>query len=87
MYLRSNGFPVNGVDVEDMAPVKQKYAVPADLQACHTGVVEGYVVEGHVPADLIDLDEEKVIVTRVSLSSPRNVTVGNPVALVYCRPQ
>ena len=54
MYLRSNGFPVNGVDVEDMAPVKQKYAVPADLQACHTGVVEGYVVEGHVPADLID---------------------------------
>jgi len=40
-----------------------------------------------VAGDLIDLDEEKVIVTRVSLSSPRNVTVGNPVALVYCRPQ
>jgi hypothetical protein len=40
-----------------------------------------------VAGDLIDLDEETVIVTRVSLSSPRNVTVGLPVALVYCRLQ
>jgi hypothetical protein len=40
-----------------------------------------------VAGDLIDLDEETVIVTRVSLSSPRSVTVGSPVALVYCRPQ
>jgi hypothetical protein len=28
--------------------------VPAALQSCHTGVVDGYVIEGHVPADLID---------------------------------
>ena len=40
-----------------------------------------------VAGDLIDLDEETVIVTRVSLSSPRNVTAGLPVALVYCRLQ
>ena len=40
-----------------------------------------------VAGDLIDLDEETVIVTRVSVSSPRNVTVGLPVALVYCRLQ
>ncbi len=40
-----------------------------------------------VAGDLIDLDEETVIVTRVSLSSPRNVTVGLPVALVHCRLQ
>jgi hypothetical protein len=39
-----------------------------------------------VAGDLIDLDEETVIVTHVSLSSP-NVTVGLPVALFYCRLQ
>lgn len=37
----------------DLRPFKTKYGVPADLEACHTGVVGGYVVEGHVPADLI----------------------------------
>ena len=28
--------------------------MPPALQSCHTGVVDGYVIEGHVPADLID---------------------------------
>jgi len=37
----------------DVRPIKAKHGVPADLQACHTALVEGYVVEGHVPADLI----------------------------------
>lgn len=41
-------------DVEDLAPIKRKLGVPRALQSCHTGVVEGYVIEGHVPADLID---------------------------------
>lgn len=41
-------------DLDDLAPVKQKLGVPRALQSCHTGVVEGYVIEGHVPADLID---------------------------------
>jgi hypothetical protein len=40
-----------------------------------------------VAGDLIDLGEETVIVTRVSLSSPGNVTVGSPVASVHCRAQ
>jgi hypothetical protein len=34
--------------------VKRKHAIPAALEACHTALVEGYVIEGHVPADLID---------------------------------
>ena len=33
--------------------VKVKYQVPEKLSACHTGVIQGYVIEGHVPADLI----------------------------------
>jgi hypothetical protein len=39
--------------VSDLAPIKAKHGVTPQLAACHTAVVEGYVVEGHVPADLI----------------------------------
>lgn len=37
----------------DLAAVKRRHGVPPDLQTCHTALVGGYVVEGHVPADLI----------------------------------
>ena len=53
-HLREAGFPVTPVDVDDLAPVKGKHGVPAALRSCHTALVEGYVIEGHVPADLID---------------------------------
>jgi hypothetical protein len=54
VHLQSNGFPVKAQDLDDLAPIKARHGVPKDLQSCHTAVVEGYVVEGHVPADLID---------------------------------
>jgi hypothetical protein len=54
VHLRANGFPVKTEDTEDLPPIKRKHAVPRDLQTCHTALVDGYVVEGHVPADLID---------------------------------
>ncbi len=54
MHLRSNGFPVKIEDRDDPVPVKRQYGVPRDLQSCHTALVDGYVVEGHVPSDLID---------------------------------
>jgi hypothetical protein len=54
VYLRSNSFPVKVEDRDDLAPIKRQYGVPADLTACHTAVVDGYVIEGHVPADLIE---------------------------------
>ena len=54
MHLRTNGFPVKAENLDDLGPIKRKQGVPSALQACHTALVEGYVVEGHVPADLID---------------------------------
>ena len=53
-HLRKNGFTVDGRDVVDLAAVKRKHAVPSALESCHTGVVDAYVIEGHVPADVID---------------------------------
>ncbi len=54
MHLRANGFPVKTVDQDDLAPVKRQHGVPRALESCHTALVEGYAVEGHVAADLID---------------------------------
>jgi hypothetical protein len=53
-HLRASGYPVKEENVPDVAPVKRRHGVPAPLEACHTALVEGYVIEGHVPADLID---------------------------------
>jgi hypothetical protein len=53
-HLEGKGFPVKAEDVADLDAVKKKHGVPEGLQSCHTALVEGYVVEGHVPADLID---------------------------------
>ena len=52
-HMRANGFDVTATNVEDMAAVKQKYGVPDKAGSCHTSVVGGYVIEGHVPADVV----------------------------------
>lgn len=52
-HLSKNGFQVETMDMPDLALVKQKYGVTPALEACHTAVVGNYVVEGHVPADVI----------------------------------
>ena len=52
-HLREQGFQVTAYDISDLTPIKMKYGVPNVLTACHTAIVDGYVVEGHVPADVI----------------------------------
>jgi hypothetical protein len=52
-HLQKNGFTVKAEDLRDLKPIKAKYGVPDELHSCHTGVIGGYVVEGHVPADVI----------------------------------
>jgi len=54
VHLRSHGFPVTERNETDLAPVKRRLGVPVALESCHTALVEGYVIEGHVPAELID---------------------------------
>lgn len=54
-HLQKAGYTVTAHDVPDIGVYKKKYGVPASLGSCHTAVVtSGYVIEGHVPADLID---------------------------------
>lgn len=49
-HLEANGFRTVVTVLDDLAPIKAKHRVPARLESCHTAVVDGYVVEGHVPA-------------------------------------
>jgi hypothetical protein len=49
-HLEANGFEVKAHNVNDLDAYKRRYGVTPQLAACHTAVVDGYVVEGHVPA-------------------------------------
>lgn len=50
-YMRDQGFPVEIESKLNLNPVKSQIGIPSSLEACHTAVVENYVVEGHVPAE------------------------------------
>lgn len=52
-HARRAGFNTRVVDSPDMASVKRRLGVPAALASCHTAVVAGLVVEGHVPLDRV----------------------------------
>jgi len=52
-HLRAHGFDVDVEETADMGAVKRRLGVARNLTSCHTGVVAGWVVEGHVPADAI----------------------------------
>jgi len=75
-HLNKNGFVVTVHDMPKMDEIKATMNVPQALQSCHTAVVGPYVIEGHVPADLIKkaLAEKPAI---AGLAVPGMVT-GSP---------
>lgn len=52
-HLRAAGFNVDARNVRDLMSVKTDAGVPGPMVTCHTALVDGYVVEGHVPVDQI----------------------------------
>lgn len=53
-YLREQGFGVESVERDDLTNLKRGLGVPGDMVSCHTAIVDGYFVEGHVPVDAIE---------------------------------
>jgi hypothetical protein len=53
-HMTAAGYAVTSTDRPDMSAVKDEQHVPAALRSCHTALVAGYVLEGHVPADAVD---------------------------------
>jgi hypothetical protein len=75
-HLKRSGFAVTIEEAEDLAPVKRLMGVPEHLQSCHTAVVEGYVIEGHVPAeDIFRLLEERPELTGLAVPG---MPMGSP---------
>jgi hypothetical protein len=52
-HMTAAGYAVTSRDLQDVAAKKDEYRIPSNLRSCHTAVVGGYVVEGHVPADVV----------------------------------
>jgi len=52
-HLRAEGFAVDDQVVRSVAPVRRRLGTPADLLSCHAGEIEGFALEGHVPAAAI----------------------------------
>ncbi len=75
-HLQSNGFKVKVNEVDDIDVARAKLGMPARYGSCHTAVVGGYLVEGHVPAgDIRVLLKERP--KAIGLSVPGMVT-GSP---------
>lgn len=52
-HLKESGFRVEMKEGADLMQVKRQHGITVDLASCHTAEVDGYVLEGHVPADVI----------------------------------
>lgn len=75
-HLKENNFNIKEIVTDDVDPIKDKYGVTQELASCHTAIVDGYVIEGHVPAD----DIKKLLKTKpkvVGLAVPGMVN-GSP---------
>ncbi|TRD12492.1 DUF411 domain-containing protein [Erythrobacter insulae] len=74
--MRAAGFELAVRNVDDLNPVADKAGVPRNLRGCHTAKVDGYVIEGHVPAaDIRRLLKERP--DAVGLSVP-GMPIGSP---------
>jgi len=67
-YLEQNGFKVDVKPTNDLAAISSEAGVPAELEGCHTMMVEGYVVDGLVPVDVIQkLLKERPAIAGIAL--------------------
>jgi hypothetical protein len=75
-HLQAHGFTVKTTNVEDIYDVKTTHRVPAAVESCHTALVGGYVVEGHVPAS----DVQKLLKERPAIAGigVRGMPIGSP---------
>lgn len=84
VHMSRAGFSPTINELEDLAPVRARYGVPFKLSSCHTGVIGGYVIEGHVPPeDVTRLLREKP--KALGLTVP-GMPIGSPGMEVPNRP-
>jgi hypothetical protein len=74
--MEENEYIVQVEDVQDLLSIKTRYQVPPQLQSCHTAIVDGYVIEGHVPVE----DVERLLNERPDIAglAVPGMPVGSP---------
>jgi hypothetical protein len=76
-HLKQNNFNVKDVVSDDVQAIKNKYGVTQELASCHTALINGYVIEGHVPAnDIRTLLKNKPDVVGITVPGMPNGTPG-----------
>ncbi|MFC1687322.1 DUF411 domain-containing protein [Patescibacteria group bacterium] len=53
-YLKENSFDVETIATNDMQSIKKENGVPSSVESCHTTLIDGYFIDGHVPIEAID---------------------------------
>lgn len=72
-HLEEAGFTSRVVESQDMGASKRAFRVPDKVQSCHTGIVDGYFVEGHVPAsDIRRLLKERPVALGLAVPTCRS---------------
>lgn len=75
-YLRENGFNVEVKPTDELAAISRKAGVPEGMQGCHTMFIDGYVVDGHVPVNVVRrLIGEKPAIAGITLPG---MPMGSP---------
>lgn len=78
-YLKAKGFDVETIVVKDVYTIKAEYGVPDGMESCHTTIIEGYFIEGHVPLEAIDkLLTERPDIDGISLPNMPSGSPGMP---------
>lgn len=74
--MEKNGYSFKVKDMNNLSPIKEQYHVPMQLQSCHTAIVDGYIIEGHVPvAEVERLLAEKPDIAGIAVP---DMPIGSP---------
>lgn len=75
-HMKNHGFVVNATNTEELEDFKSAQGIPEVLRSCHTGLVNGYLVEGHVPAaDVQRLLNERPAIAGIAVAG---MPIGSP---------
>ncbi len=78
-YLERENVKLTVVDMDDISPIKEQHGIPRNLESCHTTMIEGYVVEGHIPLAVIEkLLAEKPDIRGIALPGMPSGSPGMP---------
>lgn len=78
-YMKKMDYGVEVKQMDDITPIKDQYKIPQELRSCHTAVIEGYFVEGHIPPEAIaKLLTEKPAIAGIAMPGMPSGSPGMP---------